>query len=167
MLSGKTAGGTLKPKVYVETSIISYLTAHPSNDLRAMANQNATIEWWETQRSKYDLVISEFVIAEAGLGHPEAAKRRLAAVDDIMELQATDEVRVLGKALINLGALPAKAEVDAYHVAVAAVNGIEYLLTWNYTHIANAHTRSKIEAACRSLGYEPPIICTPDELTES
>jgi predicted nucleic acid-binding protein len=166
-LGGKTAGGTLKPKVYIETSVISYLTARPSNDLRAMANQNATVEWWETQRSKYDLVISEFVIAEAGLGHPEAAKRRLAAVDDVMELQATEEVRALGKALINLGALPAKAEVDAYHVAVAAVNGVEYLLTWNCTHIANARTRPKIEAACRSLGYEPPIICTPDELTEN
>ena len=163
----KTAGGTLKPKVYIETSVISYLTARPSNDLRAMANQNATVEWWETQRSKYDLVISEFVIAEAGLGHPEAAKRRLAAIDNVMELQTTEEVRALGKALINLGALPAKAEVDAYHVAVAAVNGVEYLLTWNCTHIANAHTRPKIEAACRSLGYEPPIICTPDELTES
>ncbi len=132
-----------------------------------MANQNATVEWWETQSSKYDLVISEFVIAEASLGHPEAAKRRLATVKDIMELQATEEARTLGKEFINRSALPAKAEVDAYHVAIAAVNGVEYLLTWNCTHIANAHTRPKIEAACRALGYEPPIICTPDELTES
>lgn len=157
----------MKSKVYIETSVISYLTARPSNDLRAMANQNATVEWWETQGSKYDLVISEFVIAEASLGHPEAAKRRLDAVKDVMELQATEEVQTLGKALINSGALPAKAEIDAYHVAVAAVNGVEYLITWNCTHIANAHTRPKIEAACRALAYEPPITCTPDELTES
>ncbi len=161
------AGNTLTSKVYIETSIISYLTARPSNDLRAMANQSATVEWWETQRSKYDLVISEFVIAEASLGDPDAAKRRLSAVKEIMELQATEETRILGKELINRSALPAKAEVDAYHVAIASVNGVEYLLTWNCTHIANAHTRPKIEAICRALGYEPPIICTPDELTES
>lgn len=157
----------MKSKVYVETSVISYLAARLSNDLRAMANQNATVEWWETQRSKFDLVISEFVIAEASLGHPEAAKRRLAAMDGIMELKATEEIRALGKAFIRHNALPAKAEVDAYHVAVAAVNGIEYLLTWNCAHIANAHTRPKIEATCKALGYEPPIICTPDELTEN
>lgn len=131
-----------------------------------MANQNATAEWWETQRSNYDLVISEFVLAEASLGHPEAAKRRLAVLTELMELKATEEVKILGKELIKHGALPEKAAIDAYHVAVAAVNGIEYLLTWNCAHIANAHTRPKIEAVCRALDYEPPIICTPDELTE-
>ena len=157
----------MKPKVYIETSVISYLTARPSNDLRAMANQTATHEWWETQRSKYDLVISEFVFAEASLGHPEAAERRLAVVENVMKLQSTGEVETLGKTLINQGALPKKAEIDAYHVAVAAVNGIEYLLTWNCTHIANAHTRPKIESICKASGYEPPIICTPYELMEA
>jgi hypothetical protein len=100
------------------------------------------------------------------LGHPDAAKRRLETIAEIMELQATEEVRVLGQELIRRNALPASAEIDAYHVAIATVNGIEYLLTWNCTHIANAHTRPKIEATCRALGYEPPIICTPQELTE-
>ena len=161
----------MKPKVYIETSVVSYLTAPPSNDLRAMANQNATVEWWDLQRAKYDLVISEFVIsefviAEASLGNPEAARRRLAVLDDIAELKATEKVRLLGRELVNLGALPVKAEVDAFHVAVAAVNGIEYLLTWNCKHIANARTRPRIESVCRAMGYEPPIICTPDELTE-
>ncbi len=156
----------MKSKVYIETSVISYLTSRPSNDLRAMANQSATIEWWETQRAKYDLVISEFVLAEAGIGHPDAAARRLEAVKDIMELRVSEEVQKLGKALIARGALPARAEMDAYHVAAAAVNGIEYLLTWNCTHIANAHIRPKIEMVCRTSGYEPPIICTPDELME-
>ena len=165
-MGGKTTGGTLKAKVYIETSVISYLTARPSNDIRAVANQNVTLEWWETQRPKFDLLISEFVIAEASLGHPEAAQRRLAAIADIVELQATEEVRALGQELIRRNALPARAEIDAYHVAIAAVNGIEYLLTWNCAHIANAHTRPKIESTCRALGYEPPIICTPQELTE-
>jgi len=156
----------LKAKVYVETSVISYLTARPNNDIRAMANQNVTIEWWETQRLNFDLLISEFVVAFASIGDPDAVKRRLAAIADIMELQATEEVRVLGQQLIRCNALPENAEVDAYHVAIATVNGIDYLLTWNCAHIANAHTRPRIEAACRALGYEPPIICTPQELTE-
>jgi len=161
----RTTGVILKAKVYVETSVISYLTARPNNDIRAMANQNVTIEWWETQRLNFDLFISEFVVAEASTGDPDAVERRLAAIADIMELQATEEVRVLGKELIRRNALPANA-VDAYHVAIATVNGVEYLLTWNRTHIANAHTRPRIEAACRALGHEPPIICTPQELTE-
>lgn len=132
-----------------------------------MANKSATIEWWETQRPKYQLAVSEFVIAEASLGHAEAAERRLVAIEGVMELQATEAVRALGQALISRNALPEKAEIDAYHVAIAAVNGIEYLLTWNCTHIANAVTRPKIEATCRAWGYEPPIICTPDELMET
>lgn len=157
----------MKPRVYIETSVISYLTARPSNDFRAMSNQNVTLEWWELERPKFELVISEFVIAEASLGHPEAAQRRLAALAGLVELQATQAVKSLGRELVMRNALPAVAEIDALHVAIAAVNGIEYLLTWNCTHIANAHTRPKIEATCRALGYEPPIICTPQELTEN
>ncbi|MGH8480678.1 MAG: type II toxin-antitoxin system VapC family toxin [Gammaproteobacteria bacterium] len=157
----------MRPKVYIETSIIGYLTARPSNDIRAAANQNATLEWWDIQRPKFDLLISEFVTAEASLGDSETAQRRLMVIAEIPELEATEEVRVLGQTLISQGAIPQKAEIDAYHVAIAAVNGLEYLLTWNCTHIANAIMRPKIEAICRSSGYEPPIICTPQELMES
>ena len=156
----------MKQKIYIETSVISYLTALPSNDLRAMANQNSTQEWWETRRGKFELLISEFVVAEASLGNPDAAQRRLAAIANLAELEANEAVRVLGKALILYHALPAKAEIDAYHVAIAAVHGVNFLLTWNCTHIANAATRPKIEATCRRFGYEPPIICTPLELME-
>ncbi|MGH8564185.1 MAG: type II toxin-antitoxin system VapC family toxin [Gammaproteobacteria bacterium] len=140
----------MKPKVYIETSIIGYLTARPSNDIRAAANQNATLEWWDIQRPKFDLLISEFVTAEAILGDSEAAQRRLMVIAEIPELEATEEVRLLGQTLIRQGAIPQKAEIDAYHVAIAAVNGLEYLLTWNCTHIANAIMRPKIEAICRS-----------------
>ena len=157
----------MKPRVYIETSVISYLTARPSNDFRAMSNQNVTLEWWELERPKFELVISEFVIAEASLGHPEAAQRRLAALAGLVELRATQAVKALGRELVTRNALPAIAEIDALHVAIAAANGIQYLLTWNCTHIANAHTRPKIEATCRALGFEPPIICTPQELTEN
>ena len=156
----------MKLKVYIETSIVSYLTARPSNDLQATANRNTTIEWWEARRSRFDVYVSGFVVAESSLGNAEAAARRLGVIEDIPELKATEGVRVLGKALVAEGPIPAKAEMDANHIAVAAVNGIEYLLTWNCTHIANATMRPKIEATCRRHGYEPPIICTPLELME-
>ena len=156
----------MKETVYVETSVISYLTARPSNDLRAMANQNTTTEWWETRRPNYSVFSSDLVISEASRGHPEASERRLAAIADLTLIQISENVRALAQALIESHALPEKAEADAYHVAIAAVNGVAYLLTWNCTHIANAHTRPKIETICRTLGYEPPVICTPLELME-
>ncbi len=108
----------------------------------------------------------DLVISEAAKGHPEAAQRRLAVIADLSLLQILFKARFLAEALIENHALPPKAEADAYHIAIAVVNGIEYLLTWNCTHIANAHTRPKIEASCRLHGYEPPVICTPFELTE-
>ncbi|NJO14243.1 MAG: type II toxin-antitoxin system VapC family toxin [Thioploca sp.] len=154
----------MKPKVYIETSIPSYLTARPSNDIRAMANQNVTLEWWENRRSRFDLFVSELVIAEISLGHPDAAKRRMEAIAGLPKLAVSEEVRLLASVLITEGSIPEKAEVDAYHIAVATVNGMEYLLTWNCTHIANAILRPKIEATCRKHGFEPPIICTPQEL---
>ena len=135
--------------------------------MRVTANREVTLEWWEVRRSDFELYISEFVIAEISRGDPEAAKRRLEAITDISELEATEEVRVLGKALILEGPIPPKAEIDAYHIAIAAVNGMDYLLTWNCTHIANAVMRAKIEIVCRRYGYEPPAICTPQELMEN
>ena len=156
----------MKPKIYIETSIPSYLVAHPSNDIRVVANQNATIEWWENRRSYFDLFISEFVLNEASLGNTAAAQKRLEVIGGLAELATTIEAKELVKNLILEKAVPKKAEVDAYHIAVATVNGIEYLLTWNCKHIANAVMRTKIEKICRSQGFEPPIICTPLELME-
>lgn len=156
----------MKPRVYVETSVLSYLTARPSNDIRTVANQNSTIEWWEHRRSDFEIYISEFVVAESSQGHPEAATRRIAVAEEIPELEVTDEVKFLGRALVEEGSIPKRAEMDAYHISVAAVNGMNYLLTWNCTHIANAVMRPKIEVVCRKHGFEPPIICTPQELME-
>jgi hypothetical protein len=156
----------LKPKAYIETSIVSYLTAKPSKDVRVAANRDTTLEWWETRRSDFDLFISEFVATEVALGDAKAASRRQKVIEGIAELEATEEVRKLGKALISEGPIPSQAEVDAYHIAIATVNGMDYLLTWNCRHIANAAMRPKIEVVCRQHGYEPPIICTPQELME-
>lgn len=120
----------MKPKAYIETSIISYLTAKPSKDVRVAANRNITLEWWETRRFDFDLFISEFVVTEAALGDAESASRRQKAIEGIAELEATEGVRELGKALISEGPIPPQAEVDAYHIVIAAVNGMDYLLTW-------------------------------------
>ncbi len=156
-----------KPKIYIETSIPSYLTAKQSNDIRVSANQNITTEWWTIRRPYFDIFISEFVLAEASRGDSNAARRRLEVIEDIPQLQATEEVRLLGKALMSEGPIPPRAELDAYHIAIAAVNGMDYLLTWNCVHIANALMRAGIESICRKHGCEPPIICTPQELMES
>ena len=154
----------MKPKVYIETSIPSYLTAWRSRDLIVAANQEITKEWWDS-REQFDLYISAFVIQEAGAGNPEAAQKRLEQLDDIPELNITEEVEMFAQVLIQKVPLPEKARIDALHIAVAALSGMDYLLTWNCTHIANAILRPKLEAICREFGYEPPTICTPQELT--
>ena len=156
----------MKSSVYIETSIISYLTARLSNDLRVAANQKTTIEWWENRRLDFDLFVSEFVLTEAGFGDPVIAKKRLEIIADLSELLVDDSAKMLVKILISQKAIPLKAEIDAYHIAVAAVNGIDYLLTWNCKHIANALMRPRIETICRQQGFEPPTICTPQELME-
>jgi len=155
---------SMRPRVYIETSIPSYLTARRSRDLVATANQEITQEWWDTRKDDFYLVISEFVVREASAGDPNAASNRLAAIAGIPELNVTDEVGELARILIEQIPIPAKAQLEAFHIAIASVHGIDYLLTWNCTHINNAELRPRIEAICRSQGFEPPIICTPQEL---
>jgi len=156
----------MKPSVYIETTIPSYLTAWRNPELVMAANQEATRSWWDTSRPKYDLFISQLVTDEASSGDPEAAKRRLAIIDDLPELDISEQAEALAAQLLASAALPEKAKTDALHIAVATVHGIDYLLTWNCKHIANAALRPKIESVCRAAGYEPPIICTPLELME-
>jgi len=156
----------MKPRVYVETTIISYLTAHPSRDLIIAGHQQVTHEWWQTTRHDFAVVSSQLVVREAGAGDPEAAQERLALLGEMSLLEITEEALALAQHILQMGAIPVGFPEDALHVAVAVVNGIEYLLTWNYKHLANAGMRGKIEAACRALGYEAVIICTPEELME-
>jgi predicted nucleic acid-binding protein len=151
--------------VYLETSVISYLASRPARDLVVAAHQTVTREWWEGKRTNYDLYVSELVIAEASRGHEEAAQKRLALLDGISLLRVSDEVAVLAQALVDRHAIPRIANTDAVHVAIAAVNGIHYLMTWNCTHIANAERFDAITGVCLENGYKPPIICTPDELS--
>lgn len=156
----------MKPSVYIETTIPSYLTACRSPELVMAANQEATRSWWEIARPRYDLFISEIVTQEASGGDPEAAKLRVTAIEGLPELDVSEEAELLAARLLADAAIPEKAKTDALHIAVATVHGIDYLLTWNCKHIANAVMRPKIEAICRASGYEPPVICTPLELME-
>jgi hypothetical protein len=155
----------MKASVYIETTIVSYLLAEPTKDLVQAAHQRVTREWWAT-RDRFDLFVSAAVVAEARRGDIAAATRRLDALSGIPQLSADPRVDGLVQALLHGGALPKRARVDAIHVAVAAVNGVDYLLTWNLRHLANAAIRGKIEEACRKAGLVPPIICTPEELME-
>lgn len=154
-----------KPRVYVETTILSYLTALPSRDLVRAAHQQVTVEWWAS-RDHFSLFVSEAVLAEARRGDPAAAARRLQVADDLEVLAATVEAQSLASALLRSAALPKKAAIDAVHVAMAAVHGMDFLLTWNCTHIANAIMRPRIEAVCEADGFQAPVICTPEELVE-
>lgn len=153
----------LKPSVYVETSIVSYLSARGSRDLVRAAHQEVTRAWWES-RDNYAMFVSQFVIDEASAGDVGAASRRLDALQSIPLLDVTNDVVFLAARLVRDGGIPPQARVDALHVASSTVHGMDYLLTWNCKHIANASLRRRIEAICKAAGYQPPIICTPFEL---
>jgi predicted nucleic acid-binding protein len=156
----------MKSRVYIETTIISYLAARPSRDLIIASHQRVSHDWWETSRTRFETVTSQLVVNEASAGDSEAAEARLTFLAGLTLLEITEEALRLAERLLQAKAIPEGFPEDALHIAVAVVNGIEYLLTWNYKHLANAAMRSKIEATCRKLGYEATVICTPEELME-
>ena len=155
----------MSPKVYVETSVVSYLASLPSRDLVTAAHQQITREWW-AKRDRFNLFVSQAVLEEASGGDAEAARRRANAIAGINSLDVTARAHDLARAMIDGRAIPSQAAVDAVHVATAAVHGMDYLLTWNCKHIANAAMRQRIESICREQGFDPPTICTPEELLE-
>lgn len=150
--------------VYIETSVVSYLAARLSRDLLVAAHQQLTMAWWDQQRPSYALFTSQVVLDEARAGDPEAAQRRIAVLEPLPLLDVTNAAIELAAALLTGQVLPAQAAQDALHIAIACVHGMEYLLTWNCKHLANARLRNRIEQVCRDAGYVPPIICTPEEL---
>ncbi len=150
--------------VYIESSVISYITARPSRDVVTSARQAITIEWWETYRDLFDVFISELVLEEIGTGDLQAASNRLAFIENIPVLVATDSAKELAKALIVENAIPASSAEDALHISIAAVQGIDFLLTWNFKHINNANMRNKITQVVNHLNFRSPILCSPEEL---
>ena len=154
-------------RIYIETTVVSYLTARPSRDLVIAGHQQLTHEWWNTCRTNYELCISRLVLDEAGAGDAQAAQERLVVLQPMLVLETTSDALQLAKELLQAGALPAKAADDALHIAVAVTKAVPYLLTWNCRHLANVVMRPVIETVCKAKGFEPPIICTPEDLLES
>jgi predicted nucleic acid-binding protein len=157
----------MRPSVYLETTVVSYLAGWLSrNNLLVASNQELTREWWATRRDKFELFASTVVIDEARKGDRSVAAERLDFLRDVEVLDVTADDRRLAADLVRLAKIPAVAEIDALHIAVAATNGMSYLLSWNCTHIVNAVTLPRVYDVCRSSGYEPPFVCTPQELME-
>ena len=157
----------MTPRLYLETTIPSYLVARPSRDLILAGQQEATREWWEQKREHYDLFVSEFVEIEAGRGDAEMAAARLHRIQDVPRLSLNESTEELAAAILAKGLIPANAAVDASHIAVAAVHGMDILLTWNCTHIHNIAISRQIERVCARAGFQCPAICTPFDLLEA
>jgi hypothetical protein len=155
---------SVKQRVYVETTIVSYLTARPSRDLIIAAHQAVTRQWWERRRSDFELFISQFVLTEAAGGNSEMAGKRLELLQGIEQLPVTDEVIQLGRAMVEDRVLPHKAEMDALHLSVACVHEMDALLTWNCRHLANVDLLREMGRYLGERGYEVPIVTTPDAL---
>lgn len=150
--------------VYVETSILGYLTARSSGDLIVAANIELTRNWWESRRQDFTLYVSQAVLIETAQGDEDVAAQRLAIAREYPLLDLNQNVEALAAQFLGCSNLPSKAEVDAIHIAVATVHGMDYLLTWNCKHIANAQIQRKLAEVSLDCGYQLPLICTTYEL---
>lgn len=156
----------IKPKVYIETTVVSYLVARPSEDATLSARQQVTRQLWEDYSDNFEFIVSDIVITEIRQGNEIAAQRRVDALAGLTVLDLSPEAVMLAQNLINAGAVPKESQTDAQHIAVAVVHGIEHLISWNYKHIVNESRRQDIDQVCRASGYRPTILCTPTELIE-
>ncbi|MBK6998562.1 MAG: type II toxin-antitoxin system VapC family toxin [Rhodoferax sp.] len=154
----------MKRKVYIETSVVSYLTARPARTIIGVANQQITQDWWERARDGFDLLISELVVRECSAGDPDAAQKRLAALQGIPLLDINSQVRSIAIGLVTEGCVPPNVFEDALHIAIAAVYEIDFILTWNFKHIANPMLQERIARYLERRGVWMPFICSPQEL---
>ena len=153
--------------VYLETTVIGHIAGRLHADAVILGRQTITRRWWQTAAHRYRLLASNLVMAECGAGDTEAGHERLALLTNLDLLDIDEESEQLANALLASHAVPHTEPRDATHIAVTAVNGIDYLATWNFKHIMNPATQHLIDAVCREIGYEPPTICTPEQLLEA
>jgi predicted nucleic acid-binding protein len=154
----------MKPKLYLETTIPSYLAGRPSRDLIVAGHQQITHEWWETRRENFGLYASELVLIELRAGDPQIARQRLEFMAGVQLLEISSEILKVADELIVDGPIPRKAVRDATHIATAAVYGCAYLLTWNCRHIANAELLRSLQRVVERHGHQLPTLCTPEQL---
>jgi predicted nucleic acid-binding protein len=156
----------MKKHVYIETTVVSYLTAKPSRDIMIAGHQEATRELWAKLSSRYETYVSALIFEEVGRGNPDQAQMRLSAIAQFPMLDIDDEARSLAEKIIAKKGIPTEYPEDALHIAVAAVNGIEVIITWNFAHLNNPFTRKKVRKIVETEGYNCPEICSPEELLE-
>jgi predicted nucleic acid-binding protein len=154
----------MKPKLYLETTIPSYLVGRLSRDLIVAGHQQITREWWELRRENFDLYASELLLNEVRSGETKLASRRLELLAAVPVLPVSDEILKLAEDLVLKGPIPRKAAADAAHIAVATVHGCDYLLTWNCRHIANAELFRSLRRVIETYGFQVPMLCTPEAL---
>lgn len=152
--------------IYVETTVVGNVAGRVHSNPDVASRQRATRSWWGSAAARYELAISQLVVDECSDGDPTAAQERLDVLRGLTILDITDEARALARTLTAEGAVPQSEPRDALHIAVSAVQRVQYLVTWNFKHIANATMRTKIEQVCRDAGFSPPIICSPPEIPE-
>jgi len=150
-----------KQTVYIETSIVSYLAARPSRDLVRVAMQQMTHDWWDTRRGHFDVYVSEAVLEEAVRGDEHAAARRMALLDGLGVLDVTDEATAMADMMLQSGLVPPRAAIDALHMAVAAVHGMDFLLTWRRSGVAAISAVRTAAKFIESCGYTAPVVCSP------
>ena len=156
----------MKPSVYIETTIVSYLTAKPSRDLVLAAHQQITTEWWTDVRPQVNCYVSAFLIDEASRGNAVYAQKRLDEIVDFTVLEVNEEIEDLARQYFEALQIPEKAKIDAFHLAVAAWHKMDYLLSWNCKHIASARVQKMMQKINAKLGIYTPVVCTPEELME-
>ncbi len=156
----------IKRTVYLETSVVSYRVARPSRDIIVLARQEITTEWWDSVLPHLDAFVSPVVLDEIAGGDQHAQILRQKLVADMAILAVDERIIALAEVISKQIQLPERAQADAYHIAIPAVHGIDYLVTWNCKHIANAFILRRIEQIVRTMGYVMPVVCTPEELME-
>lgn len=153
-------------RIYIESTIPSYVVARPARDLLQAARQQLTKDWWELRREKHELFTSQVVLDEIAAGDAVGAQQRLELVADLKLLDLTDDANLLTKDILRSGSLPPTADRDAAHIALATVHEMDILLTWNCRHIANAAIQSRLRRLIEAAKFDLPVICTPEELME-
>ena len=156
----------MKPTVYIESTIISYLVAKPSRDLIVAAHQQLTTEWWDLIRPEVECFVSPFVIQEISAGDEEAANKRVELIKDIPVLELNQEIQKLAQQYFDSLDIPEKARLDASHLAVGVWHEIDYLLSWNCKHIVSGRVKKVLEKINSQLDIKTPVLCTPEELME-
>ena len=152
-------------RIYIESTIPSYVVARPARDLLQAARQQLTRDWWDLRREKHELFTSQVVLDEIASGEAAMAKQRLAVMAGLAVVRATDEVEALTLRVLGSGLLPTDADRDAAHIALATVHEMDILLSWNCRHIANAAIQARLRRLVEQSGFTLPVLCTPDELT--